>query len=205
MSKRSDGHSGQNGERHQAAAVERDRDLSFTIGEATLIFPEPSDVGSSSSRLGIDQISGPNGSGQVAGLGEVATLIFRGEEGGVSAGSGSSPSGVLLFPNEECQSPAGVDSRDYFKWDFDGSKDIHEPDFTRAHLNSGLVEQDPNQKSSEGCGCNCTSDGPKTAFSDSASDGQSHDQTNNPGDYLAKTRSKDLHNTNDSLATGVFA
>lgn len=209
MLERSDSHSNQHTESHQGARVPLDRSFELTASgdfcTVSSCLPEPSDIGSGSAGIGVDEVSGSNGASQVGALRQVSTLILGGKEGSVSAGCCSTPGGELLAGGEKRQRPAGIDALDGTKRDVDGSKDIHQSNLFFTDLNPGVMKTSPNQKGHQCCGGDAHGNTPESALQVAGKKSQQHDQANNPGDDLAKTGSKDLHVNNDSLATGVFA
>lgn len=78
---------------------------------ATLL-PVSSDEGSWGSRIGVDQISRPNGSTEVGAFRQVAALIARGKDAAVTARSWGSPSRVASLVGDQTQRPFGINATD---------------------------------------------------------------------------------------------
>ena len=205
MLERSNRHTNEHAQAHQGAGVPLSgHGLNLTLGFSGVL-PEPSDVGSGSSRVGVHQVPRSNGASEVSGFGQVRSLVFGGKKRSVSAGCGCTPGGVLLLSNENSQSPTGIYSADTRHWDFEASKNVDYADGVFAHLDSWLMESGPDQKNEECCGGDACCNSPETRMLEASNKGEQHDAEHYVGNDLAKTRSKALHLHNDSLATGVFA
>ena len=194
---------------NQGAAVPGYDNLVTVVRKVTLnipeTFPKPANVGSGSTGLTADQVSRSNRASKVGALGQMAPLVFGGKERSVSARSGSAPSRVFLFATVKSQSPAGVDSADFTKWYFDGSKHIHQPHLALTNLDSGVIEASPGEQKHQAHWSQALRKSPKSSFLKACPQRQAQNAQHHPGDYLAKARAKDLHLVNDSLAGGVFA
>ena len=78
---------------------------------ATLL-PVSSDEGSWGSRIGVDQISRPNGSGQVGAFRQMASLIAGGKDAAVTTRSWGSPGRVASLISDQAQRPFGINATD---------------------------------------------------------------------------------------------
>lgn len=73
-------------------------------------FPKSSNVGGGSTRISVDQITGPNRSGKVGTFRQVRALILGGENAGVTTRRWSPPGAVFFGSREDGQREARVDS-----------------------------------------------------------------------------------------------
>lgn len=98
--------------------------------------PVASDEGCCSTRIGVDEVAGPNRSREVSGLGQVLTLVSTSDHGGVSAGCGCGPDRDPTFAQKERESPLGVDAADCTPLDLVGHYDVSDVD-------AGLADDEP--------------------------------------------------------------
>jgi hypothetical protein len=196
-------------QRNQSAAVPSNdnlftgnRKVTLSIPEA---FPEPTNVGGGSTGLTANQVTRPNCASKVGALRQMTSLVFGGKERSVSSRRGSTPSRVFLFATVKSQSPAGVDSADFTKWHFDGSKYIYQPHLALTNLDSRVIEASPGEQQAQAYWSQALRKTQKASILKACPQRQAQNAQHHPGDYLAKARAKDLHLVNDSLAGGVFA
>lgn len=158
-----------------------------------------------STGIGVHEISGSDGSGQVATLRKVSALVLGGKERSVATWRNRSPGRVLFGTNVKGQRPAGIDSADGIDWNLKGSKDINEQNLALTDFNTGSVKHGPNHKNHQARWSQAQGKAPEAGFGKARSKSEQHDGGNYPGDCLTESGSKDLHIANDSLAPGVFA
>ena len=128
----------------QLAEVPSDTDCGIFFEEASvsLLFPVAANGRRSSTGIGADQISRPNGAGEISALGQMLTLLTASEDAGVSSGCSCRPAGDALATFEvERKSPACVDSCDPLHGDRKGSKHVLDYDFVFTHLNPGKPKE----------------------------------------------------------------
>lgn len=76
------------------------------------LLPVSADKGSWGSRIGVDQISRPNGSGEVGAFRQMAALIAGGKDAAVTARSWCSPGRVASLVSDQAQRPFGINATD---------------------------------------------------------------------------------------------
>lgn len=193
----------QQDQNHNMPQVPVDNDL--LIGFLALL-PVATDGCCSSTGVGADQISRPYGSSEVGALGQVLSLVTRGEDADMSAWGSSRPTGDLLSVLQiEGQCPAGVDSGDLSHGDRKASENISDYHLGFAHLNPGKpkeqkahIDNKANQRSA--CQNAINAIGGKNA-----GQSQRHGYGNNDGERSSGFSNKDLHPTSVAVNGKVFA
>jgi hypothetical protein len=84
----------------------------FGTGRIATLLPVSSYEGSRGSRIGIDQISRSNGSGEVGAFRQVASLISGGKDAAVAARSWCSPGRIAGLVSDQTQRPFGINATD---------------------------------------------------------------------------------------------
>lgn len=87
----------------------------FGAWQIATLLPVSSDEGSWCSRIGVDQISRPNGSGEVGAFRQMAALIAGGKDAAVAARSWCSPGRVASLVGNQAQRPFGINATDRTK------------------------------------------------------------------------------------------
>ena len=167
--------------------------------------PQGSDGCCGGTRGSGHQISGPNGSSQVATFRKVSSLVFGGKERSVTTRCNSTPGRVFLASNKQGQGPTGVNAANRIDWHFKGSENIDQQKLALANFNAGSIERRPNRKNHQAGWDQAQRKAPEARFGIAGTKRKQHDGGNYPGNCFTETRSKDLHIANDSLAPGVFA
>lgn len=105
----------------EAFSVERLANLA--AGESSLLKPSSDFVGNSAG-IGSDKITGSNGAGDVAGFGQVASIISGSSESSVAARGNRGEGNESSLLGSDFQSPLSVDSLDAAKRNLDSSEQI---------------------------------------------------------------------------------
>lgn len=103
-------------------------------------FPVATNEGCCSTRLGADQVTGSDGPREICRLGQVASEVARGREGGVSTGCGCGPHGHASIIKEKGQPPLGVDAGDRAPLDSVLTEWVSNDDSLLGDLQSGTPE-----------------------------------------------------------------
>ena len=128
----------------QLAEVPGDNDLGIFLEGAgvSLLLPVAANGRRSSTGIGADQISRPNGAGEISALGQMLTLLTASEDAGVATGCSCRPAGDSLATFEvESKSPAGVDSCDLLHGNLEGSNDVLDYNLVFTDLNPGKPKE----------------------------------------------------------------
>lgn len=98
-------------------------------GQIATLLPVSSNEGSRSSRIGIDQISRSNGSGNVGAFRQVASLITGGKDAAVTARSWCSPGRVASLVSDQAQRPFGVYATNRTQANSVGAQHVFDDDY----------------------------------------------------------------------------
>ena len=135
----------QSGQNSQLAEMPAHNNFGFFLDRAaalSLLFPVAANGCCSSARIGADQISRSNGSGEVSAFGQMLALLAAREDAGVSAGCSCGPARDLFTAIEvDFQGPTGVNSSDLAHGDFVGSSNVLDYNFCFADLNPGKPKE----------------------------------------------------------------
>ncbi|MFM2023178.1 MAG: hypothetical protein RIR89_570 [Actinomycetota bacterium] len=121
-----------------AFSIERLSDLS---GNQVAVLESSSNLVGNRSGVRGNQIAGTNGAGDVAGFGEVTSVIARGSESRVSSWSNSGERDEAPFRGSDLQSPFGIDSLNISKRDFDSTQDVVHDNAVRGDFNRWAPQQ----------------------------------------------------------------
>lgn len=202
MSERYSGQQNQNHQNQNAGFVDPGDYFTTRVFDSLEL---SSEIGSSCAGFGVDQVSGSDCANEIAGLGEVLTLVFACEESGVSAGSWSAPGDVLTGFGVNLESPAGIYPLDSSVGDFNNFENIDEANQSCFEFDPWTKENQPAAKTNQEGNWQRSTRSPKPNLNYRLNQRQGQHYPNQDGYDLAESRAKNLHSTNDSPMAGVFA
>lgn len=202
MSKRYSGQQNQNHQNQNAGFVDLGDYFTTRIFNSLEL---SSEIGSSCAGFGVDQVSGSDRANNIAGLGEVLTLVFACEQSGVPAGSWSTPSDVLTGFGVNLKSPAGIYPLDGSVGDFNNFENIYEANQFCFEFDPWSKENQPAHKTNQQGNWQRPTRAPESDLDYGLQQCQGQHDPNQDGYELAESRAKNLHSTNDSPMAGVFA
>lgn len=122
----------------QAFSVERLANLAN--GQVSDLKPSSDFVGSGA-RVGSDKITGPDGTGNVTGFRQEATVIAGGRESGMSAGSHGGERNKLSLLSRDLQGPLGINALNVSEGNLDSMQHVVENDSRFTHDDTGSPKQ----------------------------------------------------------------
>ena len=128
----------ENKPQYQAFSVERLANLAN--GQVSDLKPSSDFVGSGA-RVGSDKITGPDGTGNVTGFRQEATVIAGGRESGMSAGSHGGERNKLSLLSRDLQGPLGINALNVSEGNLDSMQHVVENDSRFTHDDTGSPKQ----------------------------------------------------------------
>jgi hypothetical protein len=202
MSERYSGQQNQNHQNQNAGFVDLGDYFTTRIIDSLEL---SSEIGSGCAGFGVDQVSGSDCANEIAGLGEVLTLVFACEESGVSAGRRSAPCDVLTGLCVNLESPAGIYPLDSSVGDFNNFENIFKSNQFCFEFDPWPKENQPAAKAKQQGYWQRPTRSPESDLDYRLNECQGQHYPNQDGYELAESRVKNLHSTNDSPMAGVFA
>jgi len=138
----------ENGERSDDRKVDATRNHPVLVAAG---FPDSSDVGCCGTTLARGQVTGADGSDEVSGFGQKATLLLTRRESGVATGCGCGPRGDFSDGRENGQPPLRVDLLDRAPLNVVVGENVADSNSSVVNAERRTPESRPHAKS-EQCG-----------------------------------------------------
>jgi hypothetical protein len=187
--------------------VPANADLLIDIAAAFLLgFPVAANGRGSSTGIGVDQITWPNGAGQVSALRQVLTEVTAGKDAGMSTRCGCGPAGDSFASWQiQGQCPAGVDSGYGADWNAVAAKHVFDYNNLFAHLNLGKPKEHQSTVANQCHDTNALNDTGYAIGCKDAQQSQRHGNNDNYREHPRGLSNENLHTTSVAVNGKVCA